>query len=142
MQRQRSRDTSTERALRSELFKRGFRYRLHRRPLPGLRREADIVNATLLIAIFVDGCFWHGCPAHATWPRANAEFWKTKIEKNRARDRDTDTRLIEAGWTVVRVWEHEDPSEAADQVMSKVDDLRTILVRSTQPPPQPGLRTR
>ncbi len=64
----------------------------------------------------VDGCFWHGCPEHATWPEHNAEFWREKIETNRLRDRDTDRRLDEAGWLVVRVWEHEDPIEAADRV--------------------------
>jgi len=120
MQRQRSRNTGVERALRSELHRRGLRYRVHRRPIPGLRRESDVVNARLRLAVFVDGCFWHGCPDHATWPKANAEFWREKIEGNRARDRDTDAKLRDAGWTVVRIWEHEDPVEAADRVMVAV----------------------
>lgn len=124
MQRQRTRDTGVEIALRSELHRRGLRFRVHRRPLRDVRREADIVNASLRLAVFVDGCFWHGCPEHATWPKANDEFWRSKIEGNRERDRDTDRRLHEAGWSVVRVWEHEPASEAADRVMTVVDRLR------------------
>lgn len=68
------------------------------------------------VAVMVDGCFWHGCPEHATWPRANAQWWRQKIEANIARDRDTDARFREAGWNVIRVWEHEDPEVAADRV--------------------------
>src|SRR4051794_40848677 len=113
MARQATRGTAVEYALRRELHRRGLRYRLHRRPIPGLRREADIVFPRARVAIFVDGCFWHACPTHATWPKANAEFWKTKIERNRERDRDTDARLADAGWTVVRVWEHDDPMTSA-----------------------------
>jgi DNA mismatch endonuclease (patch repair protein) len=125
MQRQRSRDTGVELALRSELHRRGLRYRVHRRPLPGIRREADIVIATLRLAVFVDGCFWHGCPLHATWPKANEVFWRNKIERNRDRDRDTDQRLEQAGWTVVRIWEHEEVDAAADRVMDAAARIRT-----------------
>ena len=73
-----------------------------------------------MIAIFVDGCFWHGCPEHATWPKQNAEFWRQKIETNRARDTDTNERLRNIGWTVLRFWEHEPPTEAADIVVQTV----------------------
>jgi DNA mismatch endonuclease (patch repair protein) len=66
--------------------------------------------------VFVDGCFWHSCPVHASWPKANADWWKAKLEANRSRDRDTDAKMIEAGWTVVRVWEHEDSTAAAHRV--------------------------
>ena len=131
MQRQRSRDTGSEMALRSELHRRGLRYRIHCRPLPSLRREADIVIARLHIAVFVDGCFWHGCPDHATWPRANEKFWRDKIEGNRSRDRGTDERLATAGWTVIRVWEHENVGVAADRVMDAVDHLRSAFPTST-----------
>jgi DNA mismatch endonuclease (patch repair protein) len=72
------------------------------------------------VAVFIDGCFWHGCPLHATWPKANAAFWRTKIETNRRRDADTDARLGEAGWDVVRIWEHEDPAEAARLIAARV----------------------
>lgn len=68
------------------------------------------------VAVFVDGCFWHSCPIHATKPKANAEWWASKLATNVARDRDTDRRMVEIGWTVVRIWEHEDPVGAADKV--------------------------
>ncbi|WP_424190409.1 very short patch repair endonuclease [Actinokineospora sp. G85] len=124
MSRQRSRDTTVELALRKELHARGLRYRVHRRPLPGVRREADIVFGRVKVAVFVDGCFWHGCPRHVTWPKNNAEFWRAKIEANRTRDRDTDLRLAGNGWTVVRVWEHEDPIAAADRVHEAVTSVK------------------
>jgi DNA mismatch endonuclease (patch repair protein) len=113
MARQATRGTAIEQALRRELHRRGLRYRLHRKPVGGLRREADIVFPRARVAVFVDGCFWHACPNHVTWPKANAEFWRAKIERNRERDRDTDVRLDEAGWAAIRVWEHEHPAEAA-----------------------------
>jgi DNA mismatch endonuclease (patch repair protein) len=68
------------------------------------------------VAVFVDGCFWHGCPTHGTWPKSNAEWWRAKIEANRARDVDTDARLTTGGWVAVRVWEHEAPTSAADRI--------------------------
>lgn len=113
MAHQATRGTAAEHALRSELHRRGLRYRLHRRPIRGLRREADIVFLRARVAIFVDGCFWHACPMHATWPKANAEFWRQKIERNRERDTETNARLIDDGWAVVRVWEHDDPVMSA-----------------------------
>ncbi len=115
----RRRDTGPERALRSELHRLGLRFRVHRR-LAGLRREVDVVFGPARVAVFVDGCFWHGCPLHATWPKANAEFWRGKIETNRRRDVDTDARLGAAGWDVVRIWEHEDPAEAARLIAARV----------------------
>ncbi|MGW3266570.1 very short patch repair endonuclease [Streptomyces sp. NPDC001056] len=120
MSRQKSRNTQVEIALRRALHAAGLRYRVHRRPLKGVRREADVVFGPAKVAVFVDGCFWHGCPVHATWPKSNADFWRTKIETNRRRDRDTDQRLTAAGWTSVRVWEHEDPVEAAARVLALV----------------------
>jgi len=87
-------------------------------PVPGLRRRADIVFTRDRVTVFVDGCFWHGCPLHMTWPVANAEWWRTKIERNRVRDRDTDDRLVDAGWTVLRSWEHEDPLRIATQIQA------------------------
>ncbi|MFD0151637.1 very short patch repair endonuclease [Streptomyces sp. NPDC055721] len=124
MSRQRSRDTDTEMALRRLLHASGLRYRVHRRPLTGVRREADIVFGPTKVAVFVDGCFWHGCPEHATWPKRNAEFWREKIEKNRARDANTDARLKEEGWLSVRVWEHESPDAAAARVAAVVAERR------------------
>jgi DNA mismatch endonuclease (patch repair protein) len=124
MSRQRSRDTEVELALRRELHRAGLRFRIHRRPLPGVRREADIVFGPVKVAVFVDGCFWHGCAEHATWPKRNAEFWRAKIEGNRTRDLDTDSRFAAAGWTVLRVWEHEKPAEAAARIAVIVRELR------------------
>ncbi|MBW3669810.1 MAG: very short patch repair endonuclease [Actinobacteria bacterium] len=120
MSRQRSRDTDPERALRSSLHRRGLRYRLHRRPVPGLRRQADIVFGPARVAVFVDGCFWHCCPEHTTSPKSNAAWWSAKLAANVARDRDTDEQLAVAGWAVVRVWEHEDPVAAAARVAQVV----------------------
>lgn len=111
-----SRDTLPERRLRSLLHRRGHRFRVHMAPEPSLRRRADIVFTKARVAIFVDGCFWHGCPEHATWPRNNAELWRAKIETNRSRDHETTTRLAAAGWVVVRVWEHEDVESAIARI--------------------------
>ncbi|MFI5826469.1 very short patch repair endonuclease [Streptomyces sp. NPDC051578] len=125
MSRQKSKNTGIEIALRRSLHAAGLRYRVHRRPVKGVRREADIVFGPARVAVFVDGCFWHGCPLHATWPRSNPEFWRAKIEGNRARDRDTDARLAEAGWLAVRVWEHESVEKAAERVAEVVAARRS-----------------
>ncbi|WP_052021614.1 very short patch repair endonuclease [Actinokineospora spheciospongiae] len=124
MSKQRSRDTGTEIALRKELHALGLRYRVHRRPVRAVRREADVVFGPVKVAVFVDGCFWHGCPEHVTWPKNNADFWRSKIETNRSRDRDTDRKLADDGWAVVRVWEHEDPLSAARRVRDLVAERR------------------
>jgi DNA mismatch endonuclease (patch repair protein) len=116
----RQRDTAPELAVRSELHRRGLRFGVDRAPIPGLRRRADIVFPRRRVAVYIDGCFWHGCPDHITWPKANADWWRAKIETNRARDRDTDRRLVEAGWTVLRAWEHEDAALIADRVSEAV----------------------
>ena len=76
------------------------------------------------VAVFVDGCFWHGCPEHGTWPKANASWWRQKIEGNRLRDADTTSRLTEAGWVVVRVWEHEDVDSAAQRIVDIIRSRR------------------
>ncbi|MFE5481940.1 very short patch repair endonuclease [Streptomyces sp. NPDC056527] len=126
MSKQRSRNTDVEMALRRALHASGFRYRVHRRPLKGVRREADIVFGPAKVAVFVDGCFWHGCPEHATWPKRNSAFWREKIEKNRMRDANTDARLAEAGWVPLRVWEHEAADEAAARVAAIVMERRPL----------------
>lgn len=109
----RRRDTRPELEIRSALHRAGERFRVDW-PLPvNRRRRADIAFPRRRVAVFVDGCFWHGCPEHHVAPRANAGFWAGKIEANRRRDRETDDLLEGAGWSVVRVWEHEGPSGAA-----------------------------
>lgn len=105
--------TDAELALRREMYRIGLRYRVGYVVLRKPRRIADVAFPGRKIAVFVDGCFWHGCPEHATWPKRNAEFWRQKIEANRRRDADTSVRLEAAGWMVLRFWSHESPVEAA-----------------------------
>jgi DNA mismatch endonuclease, patch repair protein len=114
MQATRRTDTAPELALRRELHRRGLRYRVDYPVLP--RRRADVAFPRQRVAVFVDGCFWHSCPDHGTQAKANAEWWRAKLEANVERDRDTDARLAAAGWTVVRAWEHEPVPEVADVV--------------------------
>lgn len=116
MRAQRERDTAPEVRLRRELHRRGLRYRLHRRVVPGTRREVDIVFTRQRVAVDVRGCFWHGCPLHATQPAANAEWWAAKLARNQARDHDTVRRLTEDGWAVFVVWECEAIERAADRI--------------------------
>jgi DNA mismatch endonuclease (patch repair protein) len=121
------RDTPCELALRSAVHRLGLRFRVDW-PLPGTRRRADLAFVTARVAVFVDGCFWHGCPVHATWPKANAAWWRAKLAGNIGRDRDTDARLRGAGWRVLRFWEHADMVEAARRVE------RTVRRRAPAPP--------
>jgi DNA mismatch endonuclease (patch repair protein) len=113
MRANKGRDTKPERALRSAVHALGMRYRVGLRPMPQVRRTADIVFTRARVAVFLDGCFWHGCPEHHRPARRNSGFWVAKIEGTKMRDTDTDSRLHEAGWRVIRVWEHEDPIAAA-----------------------------
>ena len=124
MQAQRGRDTGCEIALRRQLWAMGLRYRLHIRPVPSLRREADFIFVRARVAVFVDGCFWHGCPQHGNAPRANSAYWAPKLAGNRARDVDTDLRLAAAGWLVLRFWEHCDAAAAAEAVIRAVENRR------------------
>ena len=121
----RQKGTDAEIALRRELYRRGLRYRVGYEVLKKPRRVADVAFPGLRIAVFVDGCFWHGCPEHASWPKQNAEFWRQKIEANQLRDVDTNERLRSMGWTVLRFWEHESPIEAAETVEQTVAMAKT-----------------
>ncbi|XGP75532.1 very short patch repair endonuclease [Actinokineospora auranticolor] len=112
----RGRDTAPELALRTLLHARGLRYRVSARPLPGSRRTADVVFPRARVAVFIDGCYWHGCPEHHRPSTVNSAFWRDKIEGNRRRDAETTTLLETAGWSVIRAWEHDDPKVTADLV--------------------------
>jgi len=116
----RRRDTGPELRLRSELHRRGLRFRVDV-PVPFLpRHRADVVFGPPKVAVFVDGCFWHGCPDHGVVPKSNSGWWKAKVEGVRRRDDRTDAAFLARGWTVVRVWEHEDVVAAADRVEGAV----------------------
>ncbi|MEU5826130.1 very short patch repair endonuclease [Micromonospora tulbaghiae] len=123
MQSNTGRDTKPELALRRAVHALGLRYFVSRRPIRSVRRTADLVFPRLRLAVFLDGCFWHGCPQHHTVAKTNAAFWAEKVTTNRRRDADTDARLTAEGWTVLRVWEHEAPAEAADRVAETVKRL-------------------
>lgn len=118
MRANKGRDTRPELALRSAVHALGMRYRVGIRPVPQVRRTADIVFTKAKVAVFLDGCFWHGCTEHHRPAKKNSEFWEAKINGNIIRDADTDARLREAGWRVVRVWEHESPETAAERIKS------------------------
>ncbi|MGP5079268.1 very short patch repair endonuclease [Brachybacterium alimentarium] len=125
MARQRRRDTAPEVALRRELHRRGLRFRVDH-PLEGMRRRrGDVVFTRARLAVFVDGCFWHDCPEHGTRPVSRAEWWADKLAKNVERDRGTDAWLASIGWVVIRIWEHEDPIEAASRVEAEYRSLVT-----------------
>jgi len=123
MQATKQRDTPGELALRSALHALGLRYRVDLK-VAGTRRRPDVVFGRAKVAVFVDGCFWHGCPVHATLPKTNGTWWVQKLAANRERDADTNDRLRDAGWHVVRVWTHEPVAAAAVQI-AKLVRLRT-----------------
>jgi len=117
---QKVRNTTPEVDLRREIRRLGLGYRVEL-PLPGMpRRRCDVGFKGARVAVFVDGCFWHSCPIHATVPVRNREWWKEKLATNVARDRDTDSRLTAAGWMSIRVWEHEDMAAAAQRIAEAV----------------------
>lgn len=116
----RSRDTRPELALRSAVHALGLRYRVNARPIAEIRRTADLVFPGPKVAVFLDGCFWHGCADHHRPSTRNSDFWSEKIKANRERDAETDKLLTAAGWTVIRVWEHEQPQEAARRIAEVV----------------------
>lgn len=125
----RQRDTPLELRLRSSLYRLGLRYRIHRRIITNLSRTADIVFARARVAVFVDGCFWHGCTTHGSMPKTNRKWWSQKIDSNRRRDLDTVMRLNLMGWEAVRVWEHEDPDRAALRIALLVSSKNAAELR-------------
>lgn len=116
------RDTLPERLLRSELHRSGFRFRVDF-PVPvreGRSPRADIAFTRPKLAIFVDGCFWHGCQEHSSQPRQNSGYWGPKIARNIERDQETNARLSANGWRVLRIWEHDDLADAIDRIKRRL----------------------
>ena len=120
MRANKGRDTRPEKALRSAVHALGLRYRVNAKPIPVLRRTADLVFSRAKVAVFLDGCFWHGCAEHYRPATKNAAFWHDKIEATQTRDAQTDRVLAERGWTVIRVWEHDDPVRSAALIADTV----------------------
>ncbi|MDP4015145.1 MAG: very short patch repair endonuclease [Candidatus Nanopelagicales bacterium] len=124
----RSRDTQPELALRSAVHALGLRYRVDKQPLPQLRRRADLVFTRAKVAVFLDGCFWHGCAEHHRPATLNSGFWARKVTDNIARDKGTDGHLVDAGWRVIRIWEHDDPQQAARRVAAAVRPTHDLVL--------------
>jgi DNA mismatch endonuclease (patch repair protein) len=122
MRRTRRRDSRAELALRSELHRRGLRFRVDL-PIKLATRTVrpDVVFTRARLAVFVDGCFWHCCPQHRTSPRVNTGYWRPKLARNVSRDRQVDAALTSAGWRVLRAWEHEPAARVADDVLRAYD---------------------
>lgn len=125
MSRQRRTGTEPELRVRRILHARGIRFRVNTTLERGLRCKADIAWRGIQLAVFIDGCFWHGCPKHATRPQANEEWWAAKLDGNIARDCRTTADLQARGWTVLRFWEHEVPADVADAICAKLAELRS-----------------
>lgn len=120
MRRQARTSTGPEMRVRQQLHAQGLRYRVQV-PVPGMRRRTiDICFQRVRVAVFIDGCFWHGCPEHATAPRANADWWRAKLDRNQSRDAETSAHLQRHGWTVLRFWAHELPADVAETVRAAV----------------------
>lgn len=117
--------TKPELAVGSALHRRGLRYRKHVRPEPSLRCTADFVFRKARVAVFIDGCFWHGCPQHGRVPKDPTGYWGVKLRRNSERDRRNDEALTERGWAVLRFWEHDDPDAAAATVEACVRARRS-----------------
>jgi len=129
MRSNRGRDTALEVRVRSALHRAGLRYRLQVRPIPGLRCTIDVAFPRDRLALFIDGCYWHLCPKHGTYPVTNGEWWRTKLETTRERD-ERNTRALEtAGWHVIRAWEHEDVAE----IVAHVSDMLVRLRAGSEP---------
>lgn len=131
----RRKDTRPEVALRSALHRRGLRFRKDY-PIQTSERtiRADMTFTRVKLAVFVDGCFWHGCPEHQRIPKTNRDYWVPKLEANRQRDRRVDELLKSAGWQVMRVWEHEEPDSAAGRVTDRFHALHPATSSKTTGP--------
>jgi DNA mismatch endonuclease, patch repair protein len=124
------RDTAPEMSVRRLLHSRSLRYRVdYLVPLSQVRRRADVAFPALGLAVFIDGCWWHGCPSHKGSAQRNSEWWSAKIDSNVKRDRDTDERLRGIGWEVMRFWEHDDPRVVAEVIEEAVLRLKVRVSR-------------
>ncbi len=126
MQGNRGRDTKAELAVRRLVHGAGLRYRVSARPESDLRRTADLLFTRARVAVFIDGCYWHGCPDHFTMPATNLDYWSAKIGRNRARDLETTTLLEGRGWVVLRFWEHELPAAVAASIVERVRERASV----------------
>jgi DNA mismatch endonuclease (patch repair protein) len=118
MRANKKKNSRPELSVRRALHARGFRYRIHYPiKIEGRVTRPDIVFPRRQVAVFIDGCFWHGCPEHGTTPRSNTHYWIPKLARNRLRDESTTLRLEAAGWLVIRIWEHTDPDVAAQSII-------------------------
>jgi len=119
MQANRGRDTAPELAVRSQLHALGLRYRVSTPLSFDRRRRSDIYFSRAGLHVFVDGCYWHGCPSHFVQPKTNVDFWRNKIRGNVERDADTNVRLAALGFEVMRFWEHSDPMLIAELIRDR-----------------------
>ncbi len=127
-------DNLTELRLRRALHARGLRYFVHRRPVEGVRCAPDLVFPGIWLAVFLDGCFWHRCPEHQTAPVTNGDWWRAKLDRNQARDGEHNQALEAAGWSVLRIWEHQPLAEAVDLVVRRVEHEHASCVARTLGP--------
>jgi len=130
MQGNRGRDTKAELAVRRLVHGAGLRYRVNARPEPDIRRTADMLFPRVRVAVFVDGCYWHGCPEHFKMPATNIDYWTAKIGRNGARDLETTAQLEGRGWLVLRFWEHEPSDAVAARIVNLVGERRRLLSRA------------
>jgi DNA mismatch endonuclease (patch repair protein) len=124
MRANRGRDTSPEKKLRHSIHRQGLRYAIDVRPETDLNRRADIVFRSARVAVFVNGCFWHGCVRHFCEPKKNRAYWSSKIKKNRERDRQTYRLLTRRGWKLFVIWEHQDLEMSAKKIAIEVRSRR------------------
>ena len=125
-------DTKPELRLRSQIHKSGLRYAIDVRPESDINRRADLVFRSAKVAVFVHGCFWHGCPKHHKLPKSNKKYWAQKVRRNRERDQETQRLLRKRGWKVLVFWEHESVDSCAVKTFQTVKQRRVDLLRSRQ----------
>ena len=129
MRANRGADTGPEMRLRSLVHKAGLRYAIDVRPEPDINRRADLVFRGAKVAVFVNGCFWHGCPKHYSAPKSNKRYWSEKVRRNRERDVETMVLLKRRGWRVLVFWEHQPARLCSERVVSIVSERKKRAAR-------------